>query len=112
MIDVILIVAICLLPIAWLVTEFHGPRSVRITLGILCMLILASAWFHSRQRTLFHNSWNAAVIRMLGETLEQGDISAAQTAIDLYENEKQWHPSRAALEYLDKQETERKTESN
>ncbi|MEM6505253.1 MAG: hypothetical protein AAF711_07275 [Planctomycetota bacterium] len=110
MIDVILIVAICLLPIAWLVTEFLGPRSVRITLGILCMLILASAWFHSRQRTHFHNARNAAVIRMLGETLKKGDISTAQNAIDLYENEKRWHPSQPALEYLDKQQTDQAVE--
>lgn len=110
MLDLIFLVLIALLPIVWLASEFCGPRAIRVTLGILCMLVLTGAWFHSRQRTVLHNAWNAAVIRMLGEALDQGDVVAAEHAIDLYEKEKRWHPSQPALEYFDERESIRKVE--
>lgn len=106
--DMIFLVLILMLPIAWLVSEFRGPRALRITLGILCIFVVGGAWFHSRQRTVFHNAWNAPVVHMIGEAIDQGDVAAAQHAIDLYAKEKRWHPSRPAIEYLDEMEAIRK----
>lgn len=104
--DAIILIIVILLPIAWLASEFHGPRSVRITLGILCMIVLTGAWFHSRQRTYIHNATNAATVRLLGEALDRGDIETAQKAIEIYNSEKDWHPAFTALEYLDQQDPE------
>jgi hypothetical protein len=105
---IVIIVAVCL-PIAWLISEFQGPRALRITLGLACLLVLVNAWIFSRQRNEIHNAHNAAFVRMLGEALERNDIETAQKAIEIYSIEKDWHPAFVATEYLDEQAPEQTT---
>lgn len=107
--DLIVIIVVVCLPIAWLASEFRGTRWLRITLGILCLLVLTGAWFHSRQRTYIHNATNAATVRLLGEALDRGDIETAQKAIEIYNNADDWHPAFTALDYLAEQEPEEAT---
>lgn len=108
MAEIIPLIIVILLPIAWLASEFRAPRSVRITLGILCMLVLTSAWMFSRQRTYIHNASNAAVVRMLGEAINRGDIDTAKEAIDIYNAEENWHPGFTTIDFLADQESPQK----
>ena len=100
--DIIIIVLAVVVPIAWLIAEFRGPRVLRITLGLACILVLISAWRSSRQSTAIHDSLNRATIHMLGETLDRGDTTTAREAIRVYESEDDWHPGLVTIDFLEK----------
>ena len=75
------VLLVCLI-LAWVWSEYlENARSTRLSLGGLAILLLGASLFATIVANQYRQKHYSASIRMLGETLEQGDIESAQNAI-------------------------------
>lgn len=93
----------------WVWAEYKvDTAATRLALGAAVVLMLCAALYSSQLRNFYHDSHNAAAIRMLGEALDDGDVEAARDAIHDYNSQDSQPTGYAIVSFL----SERKRTTN
>lgn len=93
-----LVIAAAVFAVVWLVAELGGRRGLRLAFGFACIGSLALAlFFHTWRNALIEAEYHACM-RLLGETLEKGDLEKARKAVVTYnQGEGNLHPAMRML---------------
>ncbi len=89
--------------IAWLAAELRAGVGARISLGMVCMVVVASGWLFAEQRRAQLEALHQACFRKMGSALESGETEKVKQAISIY-NTSAGDPARVfqALDVMNK----------
>ncbi len=82
--DIISLLLILLPLVCWLIAEKRGNRITRVSLGLLCMLVLCGGIYVSITASREMLSMHHVVLDQIDRALQEGDSSHARHAIETY----------------------------
>lgn len=83
--DTLILLLVLALFVAWLLAEWRGKRWFRMSLGVLCMLVLSIGIYVTIQSAGMQSAMHRMGLRQIDRLLQEGDSARVRRAIQHYE---------------------------